>query len=701
MSFYNPYDDTTNTERRITKLFIDAVEKAYEVDSINIEDFDLIVIFHAGIGQDFSLPFLDPTPEDIPSTYVDDKMIKDYLDGYDFILNGHQISHGIILPETQNHLHYDISFDMFSDASFPCDYQYGLTGTFALMMGFAIGLPPLWNIETGESGVGIFGLMDQGSNNGRGIIPAPPTAWSRIYAGWENPRIINENSLCSLSTRSENEVIRVNINSDEYFLIENRDNSVKNEISIDSLQYLMWEESGRDSITPYIQILLDSTLLTKDSNNVIIGSDNYDIGLPGSGLLIWHIDESIVKTNINNFSINANPNRYGVDLEEADGAQDIGFQSIFPFNDPSSGYFGDIWFRGNGEYYRSNPSFNGQSLEFGPNTYPNTNANNDSESRIRISNIGKSRKKMKFSVNNESTILNFSNDSISIKNIYDIYQNGKKQLVIKDDSLWIYELDSIENKLFFHLPESENLEILFKTVQNKTELHLYEYVENQQTKYFFYEFDILSKTVSLINEVMYDNYIYPIFSSENDSLVLLSEQEWIIHNNSVKSIRGSYQYDISDSRLTYNESEQINNSKIIDVESLSGLDVNEDSKLDILILDSNGTLSCLNYNLVQSSGFPIDLPLKAPILVADIISGYEQEIIAKSRDSNSIYIFSLSGEVLSELSSFSDEKLICIDSFNNFNNIITNKRIIKLGEYVYDSKNYWNFNHGNISKIDM
>ena len=94
-------------------------------------------------------------------------MIKDCLDGHDFILNGHQISYGIILPETQNHLHYDISLDMFSDASFPCDYQYGLTGTFALMMGFAIGLPPLWNIETGESGVGIFGLMDQGSNNGR------------------------------------------------------------------------------------------------------------------------------------------------------------------------------------------------------------------------------------------------------------------------------------------------------------------------------------------------------------------------------------------------------------------------------------------------------------------------------------------------------------------------------------------------------
>ena len=61
MSFYNPYNDTTNTERRITKLFIDAVEKAYEVDSINIENFDLIVIFHAGIGQDFASIFRSNT----------------------------------------------------------------------------------------------------------------------------------------------------------------------------------------------------------------------------------------------------------------------------------------------------------------------------------------------------------------------------------------------------------------------------------------------------------------------------------------------------------------------------------------------------------------------------------------------------------------------------------------------------------------
>ena len=36
---------------------------------------------------------------------------------------------------------------MFGDASDPyIDYQYGLTGTFALLLG-AVGLPPLWNVK--------------------------------------------------------------------------------------------------------------------------------------------------------------------------------------------------------------------------------------------------------------------------------------------------------------------------------------------------------------------------------------------------------------------------------------------------------------------------------------------------------------------------------------------------------------------------
>ena len=100
MSYYNPYDSTDNVkEKRISELFEDAINFAYELDKIQFYNHDLIVVFHAGIGQDFSLPFLDPTPQDLPSTYIDNKMIQDNIEGASIIIDGHEILHGIILQQ--------------------------------------------------------------------------------------------------------------------------------------------------------------------------------------------------------------------------------------------------------------------------------------------------------------------------------------------------------------------------------------------------------------------------------------------------------------------------------------------------------------------------------------------------------------------------------------------------------------------------
>ena len=211
MDYYHPYNQTDIHDQRVTELFRDALETAYNDDQIDFSNFDHVVIFHAGIGQDFSLPFLDPTPEDIPSTFIDGDMLQEFVGGL-LEFGAATINQGIILPETQNHLFYQESENIFLDAEEPCDYQYGLTGTFALMLGFAIGLPPLWDTNSGQSGIGIFGLMDQGSNNGRGLIPAPPDAWSRKFAGWESPSIAVPSKMINLPSRSENNLVQIPIN---------------------------------------------------------------------------------------------------------------------------------------------------------------------------------------------------------------------------------------------------------------------------------------------------------------------------------------------------------------------------------------------------------------------------------------------------------------------------------------------------------
>ena len=104
----------------------------------------------------------------------------------------------------------------------------------------------------------------------------------------------------------------------------------------------MWELTG--SYPNYINILFDSTGIVKNEYGVVTDIDNYSIGLPASGLLFWHIDEKIISDKISSYQINKEIELKGVDLEEADGAQDIGYISNL-LTDPSSGYWGDMWFQ--------------------------------------------------------------------------------------------------------------------------------------------------------------------------------------------------------------------------------------------------------------------------------------------------------------------------------------------------------------------
>ena len=179
-------------------------------------------------------------------------------------------------------------------------------------------------------------------------------------------------------------------------MIENRNNWFRRHVGIDSARLKVWEETG--SYPSYTEILVDSTGIKKDENGVFFEIENYNIGMPASGFLIWHVNEDKIARQISSYKVNADPNNRGIDLEEADGAQDIGFSSIFLFNDPSVGYFGDMWFQGNSQYYLPNTIMTDQKPEFGPNTYPNTSANDGSSTFIKISDIGGSPDTMSFNV---------------------------------------------------------------------------------------------------------------------------------------------------------------------------------------------------------------------------------------------------------------------------------------------------------------
>ncbi|MEC7934899.1 MAG: hypothetical protein VX922_01760, partial [Candidatus Neomarinimicrobiota bacterium] len=689
MNYYHPFNQEEIHDERITELFRDAIDIAYTTDSINFSLYDHIVIFHAGIGQDFSLPFLDPTPEDIPSTFVDKEMLDKYLGGSIEISNS-VIDQGIILPETQNHLFFEDSENIFLNAEEPCDYQYGLTGTFALMLGFAIGLPPLWDTETGQSGIGIFGLMDQGSNNGRGLIPAPPDAWTRKHIGWEySTRIIPPASI-NLPSRSENNIIEIPINDDEYFLIENRTNWYRDKMYIDSTRYNIYENSNR--YPPFVEILFDSVLIDQDDNGVVTNVYNYDLGLPSSGILIWHIDEVNINRGINNYSINNDRLNRGVDLEESDGAQDIGFPSIFLFSDPSAGYFGDMWFKGNPEYERSNPSMDGLSPEFSHFSYPSTVSNSGSASFITIDNIGHQSDTMHFNVYNSLLADGFPDSSLHIRLVYDLDDNGLMDIIGGVNNLWIAEEGNLLNKQYFYSTINNIYDISIRLFNNSNQLVILEkddiasyvnfYKKNSSLGNLEYVF---SDTLEMLDAVFINNNSNTLIYKETTDPFFNTAYS-INNDGSTDSISGYPLLSISDLDLDGQS------------EYLVVKNYNQNTSLSHI-----GTLEVRNINNnVMVSGFPVDsISNQYPALIKDLYGDEHPEIIVKNKN-DEIIIINWKGEI--EYSLVNHGSLICLADYQDKNAIITSSSIWLFDEVSENRGNQWatkNHDFGNSRTLQL
>ena len=691
MNYYNELGMEIEHEKRITTLLKDAIEKAYEVDQIDFNNYDLIAVIHPGLGQDFKLPFLDPTPEDIPSTFVDSKMIEKYFDK-PLVVGNSTVNNGLILPESQNHPLMDPS--IFSALSNPCDIQYSITGTWALMIGFAVGLPPLWNIDTGESGIGIFGLMDQGSNNGRGMIPSIPNPWTRIHAGWEDPTEYSSPQTINLTNLKKNSIAKIFLNDSEYFLIENRNNWFRQGVDIDSARLAVWEKT---KIYPsYIDVLFDSSGVIKNEYGVVTKINNYNMGMPASGFLIWHIDESRISKNINSYKINYDKLAKGIDLEEADGAQDIGYVSNL-LTDPSSGYWGDMWFNSNSQYFRSNTINN---LEFSNYTFPNTQTNDYYISSIRLDNFSKPDTSSSFDLSYSSNRKFFTEKNKSILFQWDVDNDGILDFIGSGDSLWWSKDLEILNQFKKTLSDDVQLCVVKKSEPLSLAL-----IERTRTTYIvsWYNFD--SKIENFIKS-------WDVEIASNDEIILLGAEGGIIYIEqshqffkidtngalrlqSAPELTEFYGPDSSkinlsvDNLMNYNFLPKNNSFK-----SFSLADLDLDNSIDIIGIDTTGNIYAFDINFKKKNGFPVAASALGTVLVSDITGDIYPEIIFEQID-RSMIVMDYNGREVSSLSLPVNSHLQSIGVYNNKKAIILSNHL----EFFKESKgsvgyNEWTYQFG-------
>ncbi len=391
MDYYHPPEadsDDSLRDLRLSELLRDAVKAADGDTAVRFDRYDCVIVFHAGVGQDFAFDF-DPTPNDIPSVFLDSLTVKEHLgsDGISVDNGEWTVREGIILPEAQSQEGYEI----------------GLLGTACLMFAQWLGIPALYNTKDGRPGIGMWGLMDQGSNNGSGLLPAQPCAWTRVFMGWCDPIVVHAGQdlpVAAWKTRDPHKVYKIPINDHEYFLIENRQRDVNRDgIAV-----------GRDHRGNRVEIKFDNQgnlqVLHEGTLGVITQIDEYDFGLPGSGILIWHVDEEVLRRGLAENRVNADPEHRAVDLEEADGAQDIGQQYGFlsPGAGAENGVPEDAYWAKNEINMLVNAS---EKVEFGPHTEPNSNSYSGAVTGILITDFSDLDSVMTFSVRKERVVAGF------------------------------------------------------------------------------------------------------------------------------------------------------------------------------------------------------------------------------------------------------------------------------------------------------
>lgn len=395
-------------------------------------EFDVFTIFHAGVGRDISLPGSIGNERDLPSVYLGDRSLKNIFgssfDGFPVSGGNFKITNSMIIPETESRELNAISGTVL--------FEISINGLLVASVASHLGLPDLFDTETGLSAIGRFGLMDgQSIFAYNGTFPPEPSAWEKIYLGWAEPVEINPGNYdINLVTRlaatlADTVILKVPINSTEYYLIENRNRDALNNganvtyvVGVDTIQKTFTKDT-----TGFQSFDVDSL------SGVVISVDEYDWSLPGSGILIWHIDEQVINEKLAENKINTDKNNRGVDVEEADGIQDIGETFITIFGDEvvGEGFQDDMWFSSNESEFFEN--------RFSKNTRPSTRTNSGANSLITISGFSDVANKMSFMVSyGDSLVRTVSSSELNLNSQPDYLTT----LVSNSDLLYAVVADS-------------------------------------------------------------------------------------------------------------------------------------------------------------------------------------------------------------------------------------------------------------------
>ncbi len=370
MAYYG-YDPEFETRQVV--FIRDAIQAAD--DDFDMSAFDVHIAVHAGAGQEADV--LGDSPEQLWSVFAPFEVLQAYLPD-STAANGiltndrkpdgdpYYVQFGLVLPEVESQ----------DQTPSGVPFVFGMTGVYAHEFGHAIGLPDLYDTTPSDvpdsQGLGAFDIMAAGTWNANGFVPARPSAWCLFDLGYLDALVVTTPgrvdlwSVASAPPADQPRLAAIPLGGDEYYLVENRVQDPNANGLFD------WNDADQDSIFDYY-------------DDDYTGAE-FDFFLPGdgtgSGLLIYHVDPSTIAANFVANTVVANPRHKGVDLEEADGIEDLDdyARSIESFGSPN-------------DAFRA-----GNAIRFAPDTTPSTVSSFGVPSFVTIDSVSAAGNLMSFRV---------------------------------------------------------------------------------------------------------------------------------------------------------------------------------------------------------------------------------------------------------------------------------------------------------------
>jgi len=371
-------------ERLVRDMIVGADTGTQEDGSVDLSDYDdnhpLTYIIFAHAGSDWQSDINQDSPNDIPTFFVTLGEAQD-------LVGGGQLSECSVIPETTT--------------------QDGFRGSIAAALyhefGHALGLPDVYDASTGLTSVGVWDLMDSGTNLTAnigvvdpddpteiigvpvtGVLPPSLSAWCKWFLGWVDVGVVEggEAQVVKLPAvgvpriqyemhnqvpgnafdLNEPQVLIGGGSPREFFLIENRwvprsaDDTPYDAYESPEYGGLYFRVDGRrnDETNPGTGVIL--YLAGDHRGNTGINTGYYDYFMPEGGTLVWHVDMDRIEAGLDNNVINQYHD--GLKLVEADGIQDIGVLDAYvlgwygsdadPFSPWNTAGYNDLFIEGPG-----------------------------------------------------------------------------------------------------------------------------------------------------------------------------------------------------------------------------------------------------------------------------------------------------------------------------------------------------------------